>query len=131
MTLKHPPGPPMDLANMRRQGVHHLIAHCLNDSCRHQALIDVSKYPGDTPVPWFAGKVVCNKCGPRGNRHRRATELGGSAGLNRRLVRPAGNAERRGVMARWHVDYLGKKGSHLGHCRSDVLADTAPKPQFD
>jgi hypothetical protein len=35
---KHPPGPPMDLANMRRQGVHHLVAYCLNDSCRHQAL---------------------------------------------------------------------------------------------
>ena len=27
-----------DLANMRRQGVHHLIAYCLNDSCRHQVL---------------------------------------------------------------------------------------------
>ena len=22
MTTKHPPGPPMDLANMRKQGVH-------------------------------------------------------------------------------------------------------------
>jgi hypothetical protein len=62
------PGPPMDLANMRQQGVHRLIAYCLNDSCRHQALIDVSSYPGDTPVPWFAGKVVCNKCGARGRR---------------------------------------------------------------
>jgi hypothetical protein len=30
----------MDLANMRRQGVLHLIAYCLNDACRHQALID-------------------------------------------------------------------------------------------
>jgi hypothetical protein len=30
----------MDLANMRELGVHHLIAYCLNDSCRHQALID-------------------------------------------------------------------------------------------
>jgi hypothetical protein len=26
---KHPPGPLMDLANMRRQGVHHLIAYRL------------------------------------------------------------------------------------------------------
>jgi hypothetical protein len=58
----------MDLANMRRQGVHHLIAYCLNDSCRHQALIDVSKYPGDTPVPWVRSKVKCAKCGARGNR---------------------------------------------------------------
>jgi hypothetical protein len=66
--MKHPPGPPMDLANMRRQGVHHLIAYCLNDSCRHQALIDVSSFSADTPVPWFAGKVVCAKCGVRGRR---------------------------------------------------------------
>jgi hypothetical protein len=29
---KHPPGPPMDLDNMREQGVRHLIADCLNDS---------------------------------------------------------------------------------------------------
>jgi hypothetical protein len=58
----------MDLANMRRQGVHHLIAYCLNDSCRHQALIDVSKYPGDTPVPWFGTKAKCAKCGAHGRR---------------------------------------------------------------
>jgi hypothetical protein len=56
----------MDLANLRRQGVHHLIAYCLNDSCRHQALIDVSSYPGDTLVPWFRSKVKCGKCGRRG-----------------------------------------------------------------
>jgi hypothetical protein len=55
----------MDLANMRRQGVHHLIAYCLNDACRHQAIIDVSSYPGDTPVPWFRSKVKCAKCGAR------------------------------------------------------------------
>jgi hypothetical protein len=58
----------MDLANMRRQGVRRLIAYCLNDSCRHQALIDVSNYPGDTPVPWYRSKVKCGKCGARGNR---------------------------------------------------------------
>jgi hypothetical protein len=51
MAPKHPPGPPMDLPNMRRQGVHDLIAYCLNDSCRHQAVIDVSKYPDNVEVP--------------------------------------------------------------------------------
>ena len=35
----------MTLGNMR--GVQHLIASCLNDACRHQALIDVSSYPAD------------------------------------------------------------------------------------
>jgi hypothetical protein len=62
------PGPPLTLGNMRLQGVHHLIAYCLNDSCRHQAIIDVSSYPGDTPVAWFQSKVKCGKCGARGRR---------------------------------------------------------------
>ena len=64
----HEPGPPMDLENMRRQGVHHLIAFCLNDACSHQAVIDVSSYPGDMPVPWFRSKVQCGKRGARNNR---------------------------------------------------------------
>jgi hypothetical protein len=59
---------PMTLANMYEQGARHLVAYCLNDSCRHQALIDVLGYPGDTEVPWFGGKVVCAKCGARGRR---------------------------------------------------------------
>jgi hypothetical protein len=62
---KHPPGPVMDLANMRAQRVQHLIASCLNDACRHQALIDVSSYPAETEVPSFKSRV---KCGGRGNK---------------------------------------------------------------
>jgi hypothetical protein len=57
----------MDLANMRRQGVRNLIAYCEHDSCRHQGLIDVSSYPGETLVPWFKARVKCSKCG-RGGR---------------------------------------------------------------
>jgi hypothetical protein len=55
MSLKHPLNPPMTLGNMRQQGVHHLIALCHSDACRHQAPIDVSKYrltrrfPGSDP----------------------------------------------------------------------------------
>jgi hypothetical protein len=30
----------MTLGNRRALGVQHLIAYCLNDACRHQALID-------------------------------------------------------------------------------------------
>jgi transposase len=40
----------MTLGNMREQEVHHLIAFCLNDACRHQALIEVSSYPAETEV---------------------------------------------------------------------------------
>ncbi len=60
---RQPIGKPMDLANMREQGVTHLIAFCHNDACRHQALSDVSAYPGDTPVMWFKNRVKCGKCG--------------------------------------------------------------------
>jgi hypothetical protein len=35
---------------------------------RHTALLDVSSYPADTEVPWFRTRVVCAKCGARGNR---------------------------------------------------------------
>jgi hypothetical protein len=49
----------MTLGNMREQGVKHLIAFCHNDACRHQAIIDESKYPDDVEVPWFAGRIKC------------------------------------------------------------------------
>ena len=35
-------------------GVHNLVPSCLNDACRHQGLIDVSKYPDNVEVPSFA-----------------------------------------------------------------------------
>jgi hypothetical protein len=44
---KQPAGPPMTLGNMRDLGVKRLIASCLNDACRHVALIDVSSYPAE------------------------------------------------------------------------------------
>jgi hypothetical protein len=56
----------MTLGNMRQLGVQRLIASCLNPACRHEALIDVSKYPEETEVPSFTKKVVCAKCGARG-----------------------------------------------------------------
>jgi len=65
---KHEHGPQMDLTNMRKQGVHTLIAYCLNDASRHQAVFGVSSYPGDTLVSWFRSKVKCTKCGARRNK---------------------------------------------------------------
>jgi hypothetical protein len=65
MKQKQQPGP---LGNMRQLGVQNLLASCLNDACRHQALVDVSSYPADTEVPWFRTRVVCAKCGGRGNK---------------------------------------------------------------
>jgi hypothetical protein len=68
MNPKHPPGPAMTLGNMRELGVKRLIASCLNPECLHTALIDVSSYSAETEVPYFSRKVVCAKCGSRGNK---------------------------------------------------------------
>jgi hypothetical protein len=65
---QHPAGPPMTLGNMRELGVHRLVASCLSDACRHQALIDMSSYPAETELPSFGRRVVCAKCGSRGNK---------------------------------------------------------------
>ena len=62
---KHPRGPPMTLGNMRRLGVQRLIGYCLNHSCRHSALIDVSRFANEVEVPWFRLRVKCGKCGSR------------------------------------------------------------------
>jgi hypothetical protein len=85
---RHEPGPPMDLANTRRQGGRNLMAYCLNDSCRHQGIIDVSEYSGDTPVPWFRSKVKCAKCGARNNR------IDVQTGKRRRARSPTGAVDR-------------------------------------
>ncbi len=53
MKAKQPHGPLMTFGNMRELGVQRLIASCLNDACRHTALIEVSSYPAETEVPYF------------------------------------------------------------------------------
>ena len=65
---KQPHGPAMTLGNMRDLGVQRLVASCLNDACRHTALIDVRSYPAETEIPHFRSHVVCAKCGSRGNK---------------------------------------------------------------
>jgi hypothetical protein len=54
-------GPPMTLGNMRANGVRTIAAYC--DGCHHQGVLDVEAYPDDTPVPSFAPRLVCTRCG--------------------------------------------------------------------
>jgi hypothetical protein len=44
------PARPADDARQRRPGVQRLIACCLNPSCQHEGLIDVSKFADDVGV---------------------------------------------------------------------------------
>jgi hypothetical protein len=43
--------------------VQRLIASCLNDACRHTALIDVSSYPAEIEVRSFGRRAVCGAFG--------------------------------------------------------------------
>jgi len=59
---KQPPDEPMTLGSMRRLGVQRLITYCLNPSCQHKGLIDVSKLADDVEVTSLAQKIMCAKC---------------------------------------------------------------------
>jgi hypothetical protein len=63
--LKHPPGPPMTLGNMREQGVRGLAVYCLNHECRHHKVISADDYADEIQVPSFALRLKCSKCGGR------------------------------------------------------------------
>jgi len=75
----------MTLGNMRHLGVQRLVATWLNDACRHQGVIDVSKYPDDIGVSWSgvcsgrAGRrkrsLSSDKTQFRGNLHERCRAL--------------------------------------------------------
>jgi hypothetical protein len=52
---------PMDLANMRQNGVRSLDVQCFG--CRHEVIVNVDKYPGDLLVKEFGPRMVCTKCG--------------------------------------------------------------------
>ena len=55
-------GPPMDLANMRDNGVRSLAVFCLD--CHHRATVNVDDYPGHLAVKSFEARMAC-KCGGR------------------------------------------------------------------
>ena len=84
-----PAGPPsMTLGNMREQGVRNLIGYCLNNACRHSALIDVSGYPADIEIS--AWRAKCSKCGgkrvdvrPTGKRNQGCPTIGNRAQLGK------------------------------------------------
>jgi hypothetical protein len=59
-----PPGPPMDLANMREQGVHSLAVYCLNPRCLHRSVLNVDSYPA-TKLVQSSGQRWCAQSAAR------------------------------------------------------------------
>jgi hypothetical protein len=56
-------GPPMDLDNMRTNGVRSLSVYRL--ACHHDADVNVDSQPGHLTVPSFAGRMKCSACGSK------------------------------------------------------------------
>lgn len=54
-------GPPMDLANMRSNGVRALAVWCMD--CGHKADVNVDDQPGELTVPSFKSRMRCSGCG--------------------------------------------------------------------
>ena len=51
---------PMDLANMRENGVHSIVVYCLD--CDHRADVNVDQYPAHWSVKSFEGRMRCGNC---------------------------------------------------------------------
>jgi hypothetical protein len=68
---------PMDLENMRQNGVRSLDIQCLK--CLHRVIPNVDHLPGDLTVPFFGPRMACTKCGTIGRR--RQAELAGKEPL--------------------------------------------------
>ena len=52
---------PMDLANMRENGVRSLWVVC--PLCHQEAVVNVDSFGPDVPVPAFGPRMVCTACG--------------------------------------------------------------------
>ena len=54
-------GPPMNLANMRANGVRSLSVSC--PACHRSVRFNVDAYADEIPVPAFGPRMVCTRCG--------------------------------------------------------------------
>jgi hypothetical protein len=55
---------PMDLANMRANGVRSLLIWCRN--CHYEKIMNVDHLPGNVTVPSLGQRMSCTKCGTVG-----------------------------------------------------------------
>jgi hypothetical protein len=61
MARSYEPIEPMDLANMRENGVRSLAVQC--HQCRHQVIVNADHWPGDLTVKSFGPRMVCTRWG--------------------------------------------------------------------
>ena len=60
MVAREKPGPPMTLANMRKNGVRAVVAAC--QACGHKADVNVDALPEIIAVPEAGRQLRCSQC---------------------------------------------------------------------
>src|SRR5215208_8068471 len=60
--------PPATIGNHLKQGLRTVAASCAD--CQHEAVVDVTVFPADYPVPDVALKLRCSSCGSKQTRVR-------------------------------------------------------------
>jgi hypothetical protein len=60
-TMRSNPGPPMTLANMRKNGVRAVTATC--EACGREADVNVDALPATVTVPKAGQRLRCSQCG--------------------------------------------------------------------
>lgn len=58
---KPKPGPPMDLANMRHNGVRSIRVRCLD--CSRENVVNLDQFDGALTVKSFERRMRCDGCG--------------------------------------------------------------------
>ena len=57
--------PPATVASTRAEGMKTVLAFCEAQECRHDAVVALEGWPGDTAIPDMALRLRCSKCGSR------------------------------------------------------------------
>jgi len=109
------PGPPMTLGNIRANGVRSLAVWCGGRGCNHQAVLDVSAFPDDVPVPMFGPRMVCTRCGIFGADAPSAVRVGFASGAGSAPCIAQGGQQSQGVAAINPVMHqeASEEGAHL------------------
>ena len=106
MVAREKPGPAMTLANMRKNGVHTVIATC--QVCGNKADVNVDTLADTITVPKAGDRLRCTQCGGKRIDTRPAWRILPGRGAETRSLRPAGRrlADGGGDERRLSVDLM-------------------------
>jgi hypothetical protein len=64
--LRSSEGRKITLAQMRSQGIRHVLVYCSNGYCRHEARVNAGRWADDVRLDEIEARLVCTACGSIG-----------------------------------------------------------------